>query len=905
MGDAVELVGRREERAALEGAFHRALQGQRTVVSIRGEAGIGKSALLGEVRLLARANGVAVVWTSVTEAESGIGWGGLATLLHGLSPALIEGRHPTHTEALRAVMGAGDTTALQPLAVAAALADVLRHLTDAGPAVVAVDDLHWLDAASAGALSFALRLLADAPLLFVVASRPVRLPIELARVVDADDLFVVEPSPLSVAGVRELLIDKFDVQLGRVELVRLHTATGGNPLHLISTGRLLHAGTPFGEALLPASLRDIIDVELRRVAAVHLAVLGAAALMPQPRLGLLRHLFDTDAVDAAISAAEAIDLVRINGDMIAFRHPLLNAGLADRLTTAERRGLHRRCSELNVTDEVRAFHVSEAAEGVDPVAADLLDAAADAATDRGLFANALVHAERALTLTDPADTGLVRRRTIRVADVAIDSGEARRALALLSPLLDGADVEGPDWAQVLQLAAFATASVHGMVAALPMLEQLALIHPVGSVARADAIGRVATALLPIDIGRTAHVCAEAEAAALAAGDLHLAQVAAAARVIADTLAGRPTEPSRAEPAAAVSMSVLLDWFAIAVWTDDHERAEQLYQEGRRRLAARPTVTHEHNLLNQAADLRLRQGRLDEAAALAERALVLADAIDHGGARSSDVAVIAALRGELEVARRHAAWASSVGDALPPVLLAQTKYGVGVVEALAGNLRSALVALREAVTMWDKAGALDLGALPLRSELAEVLLLTGEVDEAEALVTRMQELAEVAGRPRGRAEAVFASAHLLAARGQLDEAAIQADIAIAAYQALDLPVYRARALMMAGSIARRRRLRTHARVLLDEAVVLFTECGAAGYLPRVQAELSRLGERSGPDQLTATEQQIAVLVAAGQTTHEVAASLFVSRRTVESHLTRIYRKLNVRSRAELAARYQGR
>lgn len=898
-------MGRRTERAALEQAFQRARLGRRTVVSIRGEAGIGKSALLSEVQELARANGSVVVSTAVTAAESVIGWGGLATLLHGLPPELIESRRSSHVEALRSVMGAGDVAALDPLNAAAALTDVLRQLADARPAVVAIDDLHWLDLASAAALSFALRLLADAPLLFVVASRPVRLPIELGRVVDADSLVVVEPAPLSVAGVRELLIDRYGIQLGRVDLVGLHSASGGNPLHVIETGRLLSAGTPLADALLPASLRDIIDVDLGRVGAADLPVLGAAALMPQARLSVLHQLFSSDEVDSAISAAEGIDLVRTADDTVLFRHPLLIAGLVDRLSTSERRDIHRRCAELATNDEVRAFHVSEAASGVDSAAAELLDRAANAATDRGLFAHALVHAQRALALTDPVDRGAAFRRTVRVADLAIDSGEPQRALDLITPVLDELDEADPRWADITELAAVATAAVLGSVVALPMLERLAELRPVGSVERANAIGQVAAALMFTDIRRASQVCADAEVAAVEAGDHHLAQVVGAARALADTVAGLPTELPTQDPSEAVSLSVLCDWLTLAVWTDDHQRAEVLYQASLEQLALRPTVTLEHNVLNQATDLRARQGRLAEAAVLAERALTFSDAIDHDGPRSCDVAVLAAMRGDFVTSRRHAAFAMSVGAATSALLAGQTHFTFGFVEALGGNLRVAADHLRRATELWDSVGALGLGALPIRSELAEVLLQAGELDEAAVLVDRMAGLAAAAGGARADAEVAYVRSQLHAARGHFDEAAREVEIAIDAYEQLDLPVYRARALLVAGNIARRSRRRTAARELLERALAGFTACGADGFVPRVQAELSRLGERVAPDQLTATESQIATLVAAGLSNDEVATQLVISRRTVESNLTRIYRKVNVRGRAELAARFAAR
>ena len=196
---------------------------------------------------------------------------------------------------------------------------------------------------------------------------------------------------------------------------------------------------------------------------------------------------------------------------------------------------------------------------------------------------------------------------------------------------------------------------------------------------------------------------------------------------------------------------------------------------------------------------------------------------------------------------------------------------------------------------------DLGALPVRPELLDALIQAGEVGEAERVAAEIVELAQRAGRPRGAAESLRARAHVAAGRRRLEEADEFAKAAVVAFGEIGLPVERARTLVLAASIARRARRRTEAREFLDEAHAELTRCGALGFLPRVRAERERLGDRGDADSLTNTERTIADLVAEGMTNAEVAAQLYVSVRTVEAHLTRIYRKEGVRGRAELAAR----
>ena len=218
----------------------------------------------------------------------------------------------------------------------------------------------------------------------------------------------------------------------------------------------------------------------------------------------------------------------------------------------------------------------------------------------------------------------------------------------------------------------------------------------------------------------------------------------------------------------------------------------------------------------------------------------------------------------------------------------------------GDHRPAVDRLRAAVTLLDGCGVRDLGVLPVRPELMDALMQAGELDEAEQVAAEIVELADRAGRPRGAAEALRATAHIAAGRRSLEEAAALARSAIDAFEQIGLPVERAQTLILAGSIARRSRRRTEARELLEQARSELVRCGALGLLPRVQAELERLGDRVDADALTKTERRIADLVAEGMTNAEVAAQLYVSARTVEAHLTQIYRKQGVRSRSELAA-----
>jgi len=903
----VELVGRRSERDILERALDRTVDGHRTVVLVRGDPGIGKTALVSDFRNLASGRGATVLGSSVTEAESGIGWSGLATLLRGLDPELLRSASGSRVDVLDAIVRPATDEEVDPLSVASALSDVLRSLAVSQPLVVVLDDLHWFDHATAGALSFAMRLLVDHPILIVATARPVSLPIDIARIVDPDDLVVIEPTALSLAATRELLASRFFVQLGHIDLVRLHELSAGNPLHVAETGRLLHAGVAIEDALRPASLRALIDTNLARLDIADEEVLAACALMPGAQLQLLYQLFGVERVDDALTAGEQLDLVHVDecdGDAIVFRHPLLRSGLGERLPLVARRRLHRRCAELDVPIEARALHLGASIVGSDPDAADVIDAAVDATRRSGLLTEALMHAERALALTDPADHVATRRRTLQAADLAVSAGEPARGLELVDPLIAAFDIERrepADAPDLLIVAGRAHSALYGASTALPWLERAAALLPEGSPKRARQLGRIVSTMLYVDVDQARERCLEFVTAAATGGDRMLEQIAHATYCVTQVLGGLPLVTPPEPVHAALDIDVVIDWLQVAVWTDEHARAEQLMVEASRWLAERPSVTNEHNLAMQASDLRSRQGRLEEAAVLAERAWALADAVDGGSGRSSELAVIAAVRGDTDTAHRHAVMLASMPPDASAAIAGQVEFAIAMVAALDGDHRLAVNRFRATLTLFDGCGIRDLGALPVRPELMDALIHAGELDDAERLATEIVELAARAGRPRGAAEALRAMAQIAAGRRRLDEAAELARSAADAFEQIGLPVERARTLVLAASIARRARRRIEARAFLEQAHGELVRCGALGYLPRVRAEMERLGDRADADALTNTERKIADLVAEGMTNAEVAAQLYVSARTVEAHLTQIYRKEGVRNRSELAAR----
>ncbi len=900
----MELVGRRNELGGIDRALARACSGRRTLLGLRGSAGIGKSALAQVLRDRARERGARVVPVTVTEAETYIGWAGVATVVHGLRdfvPSVSEHQR----EVLLAIGAAAAAPPIEPLAVAAALAELLRSAAARQPLVLLLDDVHWLDATSAGALSFAIRIVDEAALLVAVAYRPEPMAFDLQRTVDQDDLITVEPRELSVAGVREL-IAAHQVELGRVDLVHLHQVTGGNPMHVVEAARALQHGASLHDALSSGSLADLVDESLTRFAADRLPVLNAAALMPSPTIARLERVHPAAEVRSALAAAEAADLIHVEGeDSIVFRHPLVRAGLARRMGTLERRETHRRLAELADDSDVRAAHLAESAVAPDASAATELETAAASAGSRGMRIEAARLARRAFELTDPSDVTTQMQRRLFAADAALAGGDPRRALELLLPVVG--ELPPGDTLHDALLTVLVSVSVsEGIERCVPWAQRLLAAAPADHPRRSRAHTILAQTMLYCDVPGAVRTAIEAEATARRLGNPRAIDEAESTRLVAEAMLGEPVdvEVIRSKALAAIERGrhvVPASFGELVVWTDQLDVAEPLYEQAVRLYEASGEVHSLLDSLTQLAGVRMRLGDLENARAIIERSLALAIAADYptdAALRLGELAVVDALTANpyipvLDAIDRRKARLSATDHM-------QLNATMGYAELVGGRPERAADALRAAHERAEQIGFRGLGALPYHANLVEALMAIDARDEAATVVAWIADRAAHSGRPRGGAESARAEALLLAGSGDLAGAAAAAERSLEAHRSLTLPIERARVLLLAGAIARRAKRRGPARLMLDEAHRLFGEHGAIALQRRAAAEMNRLGGNRGSE-LSATEARVAELVVGGRTNDEIAAVLFVSRRTVESNLTRIYRKLGVRSRTELAAR----
>lgn len=904
------LIGRQRE---VDEAWHHlgaSPQPTARVLLVEGPAGIGKTAFLAALAQRARARGAAVLTVALTSSETSFAWAGVASLCRDALAAHRPLLPPAQLQALANALGEADGP-VDPTSVASATATLLaEHLRLHGEVVLVLDDLHWLDVASAGALAFAIRANAGTPLRIVAATRPGPRPLDVLRTVDRERAHRVELPGLDVQAVKDVLADRFGLVHHGPELLRLHGATEGNPLYALEIGRMVAAGSSLDDALVPPSLDALIDEHLAGVAMGVLEAVQAAALLATPTTSVIARLFDDS--DDRLLAAEEAGLVLVRGDRIGFAHPLLRAGVVKRLAGMRRRQLTRRLADVVEDADERARLLGESTVGPDEAVAELLVAAGERALVRGAPQVAVERLERALAIGE-AGEAVQAVRHLRTGLALSRAAEFERSCVHARQALEG-PLAPADEAVALTTLAISLNRLNRIDEACDILRAGAERLRGEPLARLGVLNALAGLLQAADLREGGEVAASLLAEARAVGDDQMALTGLVISSCMAVLRGLPLDvddlvatvaATDADPGNPVPSRPVPFYLAgLLGWVDRHHEAIEVESAELARSEAHGHVPGTTNALSSLADSNRRIGRWDEALASLRRWVELIrlsglDIAEDG--ESSELAWLLAARGEHDEALTIAA-AAVEGTKSTPMWHVQAVARVGFVHLVHGDLASALDRLEAARDLADEAGFEDLGALQFRDDLVEALVLAGRMDEAVRDTQRIEQLAARAGRVRGRLVAARARALVAAACGNLDEAEVAVVRGIEAAAQIGDPFEEARLLLLGGVVARRAGRRTQSRDRLDHARRLFDGLGARPFVAKVDAELARLGDRTGRrDQLTHTERQVAELVAAGRTNAEAAAELFITPRTVEAHLTRIYRKLGVRSRAELIAK----
>jgi DNA-binding CsgD family transcriptional regulator len=916
----VEVVGRQAELERIGGFLDP--PGGRMALLLEGVAGIGKTTLWRAGIELARERGYRVVWCRPAASETAYSFAALGDLLWPVVDEVLARLPAPQRAAIGAALALAETDvpSVDERVVGLALLSLLRLLAVRDPVLVGVDDLQWLDPASAAVLGFAARRLQDerVKLLLSVRVDPGSAPLQMEGDL-ADRLLRVRVGPLSGSDLHRIVVARFGRPLPRPTLLGLHQTAGGNPFYALEIARfLLEEARPPGPGdplPVPPTLEELLRARIGRLPRAAREALEAAALLSEPTLAALEALEGIGPDLGWLDAAVAAGVVELVDDRVRFAHPLLAAAVRSTMGPGRRRRLHARLAGLVLDPEQRARHLALATTGPDGAVVEALEQAAQHAVLRGAPASAAELAELAAQRTPPDDQEGRWRRTIEAGLRHATSGDFARARALLEPLL-GELSPGPLRGEVLLN--LADIGWDDSLERNALAEQ-ALVEVDDDVSRA----RLHSLLAAIDMFNLpkalAHLQAALEAAERA-GDQELAVVALVSRADTEISAGQMT-PGLMERALALAEAT-----------------------GGRML---PRVPHFESPAQVLGLALLRLDRLDRARAILETAR--ADGLAQGAypAVGFTCAVLTWVMwrlGDWPAAARYAAEFSELFEQLGLEHLSPWPlYATALVDAHLGNVERARAAATRGVAValetegedggWVMQNRAVLGFLELslgnptaaagylrpgarflyrahfpdpfgdlKHNAIEALILVGELEEAAEWLADLENWSRSVDAPAVAATARRCRGLLRAARGDHDGALEALAQAAQAFQQVPVPFERGRTLLALGALQRRAKQRGAAQASLGAALAAFQQLGARLWADQARTQLAQLGGRPSQDgRLTATEAQVARLVAQGRTNRQVADVLFVSPRTVEWNLSKVYRKLHVRSRAELAAK----
>jgi predicted ATPase len=443
---ASALVDRDGELATLRAFLDEIADGPARLV-FSGEAGIGKTVLWQAGVEEARGRFRRVLTCRGMEAEASLSYAGLSDLLGDVleeaAPSLAAPRRRALEVALLLVEPGEES--VDAHAVGLAVRDVLEVLARGTPVLVALDDVQWLDPASAGVLEVAFRRLSREPIGVLATVRRadgVPIPFGFDESLPEQRLTVLQVGPLSLGALRRLLSDRLDMHLTRSEIGRVQQASGGNPFFALELGRelvRLQARPGVGQSLrIPAGLKEAVGGRLAQLPEETLDTLLVAAALARPTVEMVAAAHgDTERVRAAISAAVADEIVELDDTRVRFTHPLLASICYERAPVWKRREVHKALASAVTDVEERARHLTRGAEGPDAAVALELDRAAEHAGARGATASAAELYELAVRLT-PNERTESRRRTLNAARYHRLAGDLERSAALLWELLSEA-----------------------------------------------------------------------------------------------------------------------------------------------------------------------------------------------------------------------------------------------------------------------------------------------------------------------------------------------------------------------------------------------------------------------------------------------------------------------------------
>jgi DNA-binding CsgD family transcriptional regulator/tetratricopeptide (TPR) repeat protein len=918
------LVGREAELRIVAGFLERLAEGPAGLL-FEGEPGIGKTTVWAETVERARGQ-VCVLRAQPAEAEARLAFAALADLLEPVFRDVLA-ELPTPQQHALAVALLKEEPGARPVdqrAVSAATLSVLRVLAGNGPVLVAIDDLQWLDRPSARVLEFSMRRLTALPVGVVGCCRlgDGHVPaLDIESVLPRDHCTRIRLDALSSTALQQILEERdFGRSLSRRALLRVIQVAWGNPFFALELARSLPQEFPNARTLeLPQNLRRLVEHRIAGLSKPARQVLLTAAAASAPTIELITSATSGRRDDSlhVLDRAAATGLITFEGLRIRFAHPLFAAAMYSSAWPWERRLTHRRLAPLVDDMEERARHLALGTDTAEPQVAAVVTAAAEHARQRGALEVAAELAEHARTLTPRERTADYLRRSVQVAEYRFHVGELRRAREAIESVLRIAP-RGPARADALRL----LGEIHYHEDSFP--EAIRLFEE--ALGQADNNRRAQCSInLNLAFGFVATGDFEA-APPRAYRALRLAEQAADPASVAEALAmvamadfqlGRGIDDAKIERALELEdphrqipvqlrPSLIAGYLALSV--GQLQRCSQLLGGLRERIIESGQESDLPAVSSYLSWCACWRGAVIDAATFAGEAAESAARIRADSLRCWALgigAVSAAYAGDVDSTKRLAehchALAAESGNRLA---ILWANWALSLLALSRDDPQAANATLESLAATFEDRVPEPARAFFLPDQI-EALIALGQLNRAERMLTTFEEAARRLDRSWALMLAGRCRALLLAARGDPEGASLAARDALARGAELEMRMEVARTFLVAGRVERRRRCKRQAAEWLRQALELFEQAGACLWAERAQAELSRVGlRRTASSELTASEYRVAESAASGRTNREVAAQLFMSCKTVEANLARVYRKLGIRSRAELGARLAG-
>jgi DNA-binding CsgD family transcriptional regulator len=912
------VFGREAELGVLDG-FLAALESAPAALVLAGVAGTGKTTLLREGLERAAGRGYTLLRTTPSQSDMRLAFGGLADLLDGQLDAVLGTLPAPQRRALGVALLIEDAPPAppEPRVIAAAFRTALLELAASTPVLAVVDDVQWLDPPTAAALGFALRRLDTERVGLLCAQRiepaaPAAPPLELDKARMSTE--VLSLGGLGAGALHHLLRERLGVTFPRSMLHRIQEESEGNAFIALEIGRALaRRGITWvggGPLPVPATVSGLVGERLRELPAPVADALGAVAVLPGAPL---RHYL-AGVPGADLDAAVLAGLLEVDAGRLRFAHPLLASAVLAQIPPARRRELHAFAAGGATDPEEKARHQALAADGPSAVIAAGLDDAARAAELRGAPATAAELLELAVSVTPPGDRAAARGRLLAVGRLLALAGQTRAAEAILTELA-GTAPPGPQRAEAL--AHLGWHSEDDFETSTRLLEE-ALAEAGGAPGLRANIHFFLSDIWAIrgDIERARAQARHAVEYADQEADPAFLASALAQAFFLDWMCGHDAD--EAQLGRALELERNLDWIGLRgppsmtaglylMGMGRLEEAGQAFRSALARAEAEGIEYVQADVLLRLGVIAARQGNPRRGTELTQAALEIAEQLDLTQLIScvlNGCGFVALQAGQPGLVRRYGErgldLSRKAGDR---VYVLCHEALLGSLDLALGDFAAAAARLRPLTTQLPGLGRRP-NTQAIMPDAIEALIGTGQLEDAAALLADHEQryrdpfTAAAAARCRGA---------LAAARGRLDDAAAELGTALRRHDQISPePVQRGRTLLHLGSVQRRRRQRGAARATLGEAAAVFEQAGAALWMARAREELARVSGRApGTGELTAAELRVAELVAGGLSNRAAAAELFVTVRTIESTLTRIYAKLGVESRTQLASHLHSR